>query len=75
MSTTLPRQLLTSNTRRLLVPYGMNVTQTLRVDITVKKLLAFGPNLGLTFQYREMRVHNVRVYWQTMEHLILDQFV
>lgn len=56
----LPRQSILANARRLVIPYGLSVSgNLLRKDITVMK---FDPNLGLPFEYREVRFHSISVY-------------
>lgn len=66
MSNALPRQLITANTRRITIPYGATVSGSMsRFDIGISALLKYRPNMGLTFEYRELRVHRVRVYWQS----------
>lgn len=61
-----PRLSITSNTRRLLLSYGFDVSDNAkRVDITYATIFAYGPNTGLPFQYREGKILSAKIYWQS----------
>lgn len=61
-----PRLSITANTRRLLIPYGFDVTDTvIRHDITYQKIFKYGPNIGLPFQFREGKILSAKIYWQS----------
>lgn len=66
MSSAVPRQLITSNTRRISIPWGTTVAgNLLRMDLGVANIMTYGPNSGLSFEYRQIKIHRVRVYWQS----------
>lgn len=61
-----PRLSITSNTRRIKIPYAVEVaTNSSRIDVTIASLFAHPPNTGFRFQYRESRINSVSVYWQS----------
>lgn len=66
MSSAIPRLPITNNTRNLMISYSAEVkVNAVREDITFQKIFAYPPNKGLRFQYREAKILNVRVYWQS----------
>lgn len=66
MPTAPPRLLITSNTRRINLSYGVTITDNAkRLDIKFSDVFSQGPNSGIPFQYREGKILSVRVFWQS----------
>lgn len=66
ISSAIPRLSISNNTRNLMLSYASSVdSNAVREDITFQKIFKYPPNKGLRFQYREAKILNVRVYWQS----------
>lgn len=66
MSAAPPRLSISSNTRTLQIAYAEDIAvNTKRTDLTFSALFNYPPNKGLRFQYREAKILNARVYWQS----------
>lgn len=61
-----PRLSITANTRRLVIPYGVDVsTHSTTIKLTHKNIFEYGPNVGLSYEFSEVKVHRIRVFWQS----------
>lgn len=67
LSSAPPRLSITANTRRLLLPFNSNVSgvTSSTLNLTFSGIFNYPPNRGLVYQYTEVKVHRVRVYWQS----------
>lgn len=66
MSAAPPRLSISSNTRTVVLPYGLDINvNVLRKDLFMSDIFSFSPNVGLTFQYQEGRINFIKVYWQS----------
>lgn len=63
-----PRLSLSANTRRLVIPYATNLSDTtfnFFTSLNINALLSYSPNLGFALAYSEIKLHRVRVWFQS----------
>lgn len=66
MTSAIPRLSISSNTRNIAIAYSLDISDNAkRLDISYSDLFNYPPNKGLRFQYREARILNARIYWQS----------
>lgn len=66
MTSAPPRLSITSNTRTLAISFGYALFENMsRKDLTFKDVFSYPPNTGLRFQYREAKILNARIFWQS----------
>lgn len=56
---------ITSNTQRLVLPYGIHEDNIDVTNISMFDIFSYPPNRGLAYQYNQARLDQVHAYWQS----------